>query len=325
MKAYRLHRYGSVDHLQLTDVEQPTPAADEVLIKVKATAINDWDWGLVNGSPFYIRLFSGLLKPRIEIIGVDISGEVVAVGERVTTLQPGDPVYGDLSSCGFGGFAEWVCAPEAELTLKPDNLSHVQAAAIPHAAALAWQSLSQLAGLRAGQRLLVNGAGGGVGALAVQMARLMGVDQVVGVDSADKAETMQAAGYSRTIDYREHDFTRLNDRYDVILDTKTNRPPRAYLRALKQGGVYVTVGGQSRRLIQLLLAAPLLRRITGKRLRILGLQPNQGLNTITPWLESGELMPVIDGPYPWSELPDALRRFGAGRHQGKVVIAVDTQ
>jgi NADPH:quinone reductase-like Zn-dependent oxidoreductase len=165
MKAIVYTRYGSPDVLQLEEVEKPTPKENEVLIKIHASSINDWDWGLVKGKPFYIRLFCGLLKPKINIPGVDIAGKIEAVGKNVKKFQPGDEVYGDLSGCGFGGFAEYVCAPERELAQKPASLSFDEAAAVPHAAMLAVQGFRDVGNIQPGQTLLINGAGGGVGTL----------------------------------------------------------------------------------------------------------------------------------------------------------------
>ncbi len=297
MKAIVLSRYGRPEDLGLQDLPRPEPRADQVRIRVGAASVNDWDWALVRGKPFYIRLLCGLLRPRVRIPGVDVAGRVDAVGADVRGLSVGDEVYGDLSDSGFGAFAEYVCAPETALALKPRNLSFVEAAAIPHAGLLALQALRDLGRLRAGHRLLINGAGGGVGTLGVQIARATGVTVISGVDGAHKSELMRAAGFERTIDFRQADFTRLDESWDVVLDPKTDRPPSAYLRALKPGGHYVTVGGSTGRLLQLFLSAGLLRRLTGKSLRLLALQPNRDLNDLTALIESGKLRPFNDGPY----------------------------
>jgi NADPH:quinone reductase-like Zn-dependent oxidoreductase len=323
MKAAVYTQYGSPDVLQVQEVAKPVPTDDEVSIKVHATSINDWDWGLVTGTPFYMRILSGLRKPKYNIPGVDVAGTVEAVGRNVQQFQPGDEVYGDLSACGFGSLAEYVCAPENALTRKPVGMSFVDAAAIPHAAALALQGLRDVGQLQPGQKLLINGAGGGVGTLGVQIAKAMGVEEITGVDSADKLEMMRALGYTHTIDYRQADFTKNGQTYDLILDAKTNRSPFAYARALAPNGMYVTVGGATSRLIQALLLGPLVDRLHKKSIRIVALKPNKDLAYINELFEAGKLKVAIDGPYPLSEVAQALRHFGEGRHKGKVIIALE--
>ena len=214
MKAITLTRYGSPEDLQLQEVAQPVPEADEVLIRVKGTSVNDWDWSLAIGKPFYIRLFCGLFKPNVQIPGVDVAGEVVGIGEKVTQFQLGDRVYGDLSEQGFGGYAEYVCAPQSALTLMPAKMSYEEAAAIPHAALLALQGLRDLGKLKPGQKVLINGAGGGVGTLGVQIAKALGTEHVTGVDSAAKSDEMLSAGFDCTIDYQQEDFSSSEERYE---------------------------------------------------------------------------------------------------------------
>ncbi len=324
MKAIVLTRYGSPDNLQFAEVETPVPKDGEVLVRVEAASVNDWDWCLVRGKPFYIRLFCGLFKPKVRIPGVDIAGRVVAIGRGTGEFQIGDSVYGDLSECGFGGFAEYVCAPVTALALKPENMTWTEAASIPHAAMLALQGLRELGKLQPGQKLLINGAGGGVGTLGLQIARAIGVAEVTGVDSSSKAEMMRRIGFDQTIDYREDDFTDLGDCYDLILDPKTDRSVFRYLRALNPKGSYVTVGGLTGRLLQIFSLSSLVRRITGKQVRILALKPNQGLDYINELFEAGKLKPVIDGPFELADAVDALKRFGAGKHIGKVVVTVNS-
>lgn len=323
MKAAVYTQYGSPDVLQIQEVAKPVPTDDEVIIKIHATSINDWDWGLIRGTPVYIRLLSGLRKPNVNIPGVDVAGTIEAVGKNVQKFQPGDAVYGDLSECGFGGFAEYVCAPENALTRKPDAMSFVEAAAIPHAAALALQGLRDVGQLQPGQKLLINGAGGGVGTLGVQIAKAMGVDDITGVDSAQKSEMMRAMGYSQTIDYRQEDFTANGQTYDLILDAKTNRSPFAYARALAPNGMYATVGGTIPRLIQALVLGPLISRLYQKSIRIVALKPNKDMADINELFEAGKLKTVIDGPYPLHEIAKALRHFGEGHHKGKVIIDLE--
>ena len=263
MQAFSISRYGPTEVLQQVTLPVPAPGPQEVLIKVHCVAINDWDWGLMRGSPMYMRLMVGLFTPKIRVAGTDIAGVVDTVGDRVTQFQPGDAVYGDLSDCGFGGFAEYVSAKASSLVLKPPAMSFAEAAAMAHAGMLAEQGLFEIGELRAGQRLLINGAGGGVGTLALQMAKPLGVE-VAGVDHGDKLAMMQQIGFDHLVDYTVEDFTRSGLRYDLILDTRTTRSPFSYLRALNPGGQYVTVGGATSGLLGTFALGPLIRRVTGK-------------------------------------------------------------
>jgi len=321
MKAIVLTKYGSPDVLQLKEVTKPTPKDDEVLIKVHAASVNDWDWGLMRGKPFMIRLLCGLLKPKYKIPGVDIAGQVEAVGRNEKKFQPGDEVFGDISECGFGGFAEYVCARENALTLKPANMTFEEAAAIPHAAMLAVQGLRDKGQIQQGQKLLINGAGGGVGTFGVQIAKLYGVE-VTGVDSSGKLDMLRSNGFDHVIDYKQEDFTKNGQCYDLILDAKTNRSIFDYARSLSPNGTYVTVGGSMTRLFQALILGPWISIFSKKNIRILGLKPNKDLTYMNELFEAGKLKPVIDGPYKLSEVPKAIQYFGEGKHKGKVVITV---
>ncbi|MDJ0591244.1 MAG: NAD(P)-dependent alcohol dehydrogenase [Pleurocapsa sp. MO_226.B13] len=325
MKAIVLTKYGSPDDLKLQEVEKPTPQDDEVLIKVKATSINDWDWCIVRGKPFYIRLLCGFLKPEVQILGVDIAGEVVAVGKNVSQFKPGDRVYGDLSESGFGGFAEYVRAPITALSLMPKSISYIEAAAIPHAAMLALQGLRDLGKIQPGQKLLINGAGGGVGTLGVQIAKAIGVENITGVDRSNKLEMMRSLGFERTIDYQQEDFTQKERDYDLILDPKTNRSIFRYLPVLKPNGAYVTVGGETPQLLQALFLSPLIRSFYKKNVSILALKPNQDLDYINELFEAGQIKPVIDGIYKLNHTAKAIQHFGEGKHQGKVIITVENE
>lgn len=322
MKALSLARYGSPDALRLEDVETPTPKDGEVLIRVRAASVNDWDWCLVRGSPFYMRLLCGFFVPRIRIPGTDIAGVVAAVGPKAVRFKPGDAVYGDLSESGFGGFAEYVCARESALALKPPGLSFAEAAALPHAANLAAQGLRDVGNLQPGQSLLINGAGGGVGTLALQIAKSLGASRVDGVDSGPKLERLRALGFDSVLDYAQTDFTRSGERYDLILDPKTNRSPFAYLRALTPQGRYATVGGATTRLLQAFLLGPIIARFTSKRIRILALKPNKDLAYISQLCEAGQLRPAIDSVHPLRDAAKAIARFGSGAHLGKVVVEI---
>jgi len=322
MKAIVCTKYGPPEVLQLKEVAIPTPKDDEVLIKVHAASVNDWDWSLIRGKPFMIRLLCGLLKPKYKIPGVDIAGQVEAVGRNIKKFKSGDEVFGDLSECGFGGFAEYVCARENALALMPASMTFEEAAAIPHAAMLAVQGLSDIGQIQQGQKLLINGAGGGVGTFAVQIAKLYGVE-VTGVDSSIKLDMLRSLGFDHVIDYKQEDFTKNGQCYDLILDTKTNRSVFDYAGSLSPNGTYVTVGGFMTRLFQAFVLGPWISIFIKKNIRILGLKPNKDLDYVNELFEAGKVRPVIDGPYKLSEVPDAILYFGEGKHQGKVVITVD--
>jgi NADPH:quinone reductase-like Zn-dependent oxidoreductase len=321
MKAYIFEKYGSPDVLQLKEVDKPVPRDDEVLIKVYAVSINDWDWGLLQGTPFVNRMSNGLLKPKkIKIIGSDIAGRIEAVGKNVKQFHQGDEVFGDL--CGkWGGFAEYVCARENSLALKPSGMTFEEAAAIPQAAMLAVQGLRDKGKIRSGQKLLINGAGGGVGTFAVQIAKLYDVE-VTGVDSTGKIEMLRSMGFDHIIDYTNEDFTKNTQSYDLILDVKTNRSAFDYLRALRPNGVYITVGGPGIGIFQVLFLWPLISMMSKKKIRLVFLKPNKDLGYMIELFNTGKVKPVIDGPYTLEEVPKAFSIFSKGDHRGKVVITM---
>jgi len=267
------------------------------------------------------RMFNGLYKPRVHILGGDIAGRVEAVGGAVKAFQPGDEVYGDLCMSGFGAFAEYACAPERCLAHKPARMTFEQAAAIPQAGMLAVQGLIDVGRIRSGQKLLVNGAGGGVGTFALQIAKLYDVEVTV-VDKPGKLDMLRAMGADHVVDYLAEDFTRSGKCYDLILDVKTNRSPIAYARALNLYGTYATVGGSIPRLLQALVLGPVLARLYHKHVRIVVLKPNKDLAYMNGLFEAGKLQPVIDGPYKLADLPEAFRLFGTGDHKGKIVVTM---
>jgi NADPH:quinone reductase-like Zn-dependent oxidoreductase len=324
MRAAIYTKYGSPRNLTLMDVRKPTPGDDEVLVKVSAVSINDWDWQLLMGIPFANRLSNGIARPKKHrILGCDVAGTVEATGKNASRFMPGDPVYGDLCMSGFGGFAEYVSAPERSLSLKPKGMTFEQAASIPQAAMLALQGLGVKGPLQPGQRLLINGAGGGVGTFGVQMAKMKGVE-VTGVDHTTKLDMMRSVGFDHVIDYLKENFTKNGKQYDCILDTKTNRPLRSYLSALRPHGVYATVGGETVRLMQVLLAERLLSKLSDKTIRLVILKPNKDLAHLNDLFNSGKIRPVIDKTFQLEELPDAMLYFGQAKHRGKVVIRVDS-
>ena len=322
MKAVLCYKYGSPDVLQIKDIPKPVPTGKEVLVKVKATTINDWDWSLVRGKPYVYRLIFGLFKPKKPIFGVELAGVVEACGPAVSRFKPGDRVYGDVSLVGWGGWAEFASVPEQALLAIPQPMSFEEAASLPHAAALAYQGLVTEGGLSEGQKILINGGGGGVGTLGVQMAKTVNI-HVTGVDSQEKFPMMRELGFDELIDYKKTDFTKTGEQYDLILDTKSTRPPRSYLKALKPDGKYVTVGGGVFRMLQLAVWKGLFSSRSQKQLKILALKPNEGLEKVAEWFLAGQVRTVIDGPYPLEQIPELLEYFGNGRHKGKIVISLN--
>lgn len=322
MKAIVYTRYGSPDDLELKEIDKPVPKDDEVLIKVHAVSINDWDWQLLNGSPFINRLINGLFKPKRSILGSDIAGQIETVGKNVKQFKPGDEVYGDLSG-DWGGFAEYVCARESFVALKPAEATFAEAAAIPQAGLLALQGLRDAGRIQPGQKLLINGAGGGVGTFAIQLARLYGVYEVTGVDNAGKLELLRSMGFNQVIDYTKEDFTQKGQRFDLILDTKTNRSIFKYIRSLNPNGVYATVGGSIFRILLIFLAGPLISLLSKRHLRVVPLKQNRDLAYMNELCNAGKIKPVIEGTYKLNDLPQAMRHFGEGKHKGKLVIIMD--
>ena len=319
MKALIYTKYGGPEVLQVKEIERPYPKDDEVLVKVHAVSINDWDWGLLTGD-FINRLLNGLRKPKRKILGSDIAGCVEAIGKNVTRFKTGDEVYGDLSG-QWGGFAEYACAKESALALKPASMSFEEAAAIPQAAMLAVQGLIDKGKIQAGLKLLINGAGGGVGTYGLQIAKLYGVE-VTGVDSTGKLDMLRSVGFDHVIDYTKEDFTKNGQRYDLILDVKTNRSMFDYTRALNRHGVYVTVGGSLGRLLQCLLLGPWISMTRKKYFRIVALKPNKDLAYMNELFEAGKIKSVIDGPFRLDQAADAFRIFAKGDHKGKIVITL---
>ena len=322
MKAIVYTKYGPPEVLQLKEVEKPTPKDNEVLIKVHAASINDWDWGLLRGKPFGNRVSFGLLKPKTKILGVDIAGEVEAVGRIVKKFQPGDEVFGDISGCGWGGFAEYVCALENALSLKSASITFEEAAAVPQAAVLALQGLRYKRQIQPGQKVLINGAGGGAGTFAIQIAKSFGAE-VTGVDNTSKLDIMRSIGADQVIDYTKEDFTKNGQRYDFILDFAAHHSVFDYKRALSPKGIYVVVGGSSARIFQVVLLGPWISITEGKKMGLLIHKPNKDLAFMKELFEAGKVKPVIDRRYPMSETAEALRYFGEGHAKGKLVITLE--
>jgi NADPH:quinone reductase-like Zn-dependent oxidoreductase len=329
MKAIVYTKYGSPDFLELRVVDKPVPKDNEVLIKVFAASINDWDLGNIIGRPFINRFFTGLFKPKKNIPGSDISGRIEAIGKNVNLFQAGDEVYGDLSGI-WGGFAEYACAHEKAIAFKPPKMTFEEAAAIPQAAMLALQSLHDIGQINQGiiertdrQKILINGAGGGVGTFGIQIAKLNADIEVTGVDSTDKLNMLRSIGFDHVIDYTREDFTKNRKCYDLILDVKTNRSIFDYLRALNPNGIYVTVGGSMSRLLQIFLLRPVISMFSNKKINIVALKPNRDLVYINELFEAGKIKPILDKPFNLSDVPEAMKYFSKGVHKGKIVITIE--
>jgi NADPH:quinone reductase-like Zn-dependent oxidoreductase len=322
MKAIIYTHYGSPDNLRMTDVPKPTPKDDQVLVKVHAAAVNCGDDRALRGEPFIARVFAfGLFKPKNPILGSDIAGVIEAVGRNVTAFKVGDEVYGDLSNDGLGGFAEYVAAPARLLARKPAHLTFEEAATTPMAGVTALQALRDKGRLRAGEKVLIYGASGGVGTFAVQIAKALGGD-VTTVTSTGKMGMMRELGADHVVDYTREDFATQGAQYDVILGVNGYRPIADYARALRPGGRYVMVGGSDAQIFEALLRGSLMSR-GGKTLGSLVAKPNaDDLRFLAGLIDAGKVKPIIERCYPLSETADAMRHLGAGHARGKVVIGV---
>ena len=321
MKAIVYTKYGPPDVLRLEEIQKPTPSDDEVLIKVHAASANAYDWHLLRADPFLVRLMGGgLLKPKNTILGADIVGQVEAVGRNVKQFQPGDEVFGES---GFGAFAEYVCASENALALKPANISFEEAAAVPMAAVTALQGLRDKGQIQPGQKVLINGASGGVGTFAVQIAKSFGAE-VTAVCSTRNLDMVRSIGADQVIDYTQEDFTKSGQRYDLILAANGYHSISDYKRALSPEGIYVCTGGSMAQIFQSMLLGPWMSMTGSKKMGNSATRPNQkDLVFMKELLEAGKVVPVIDRRYPLSEVAEALRYLEEGHAQGKVVITVE--
>ena len=324
MKAIVYHTYGSPDIMKLEEVEKPAPKDDEVLVKVCAASVNAADWHLLRAKPFLVRLMAGgLFKPKYSILGADIAGRVEAVGSNVTQFQPGDEVFGDIAGCGLGGFAEYVCARENALMLKPASLTFEEAAAVPLAALAALQGLRDKGHIQAGQKVLIQGASGGVGMFAVQIAKAFGAE-VTAVCSTRNVDMVRLLGADHVIDYTQEDFTKNGQRYDLILAANGYHPIWAYKRVLLPGGIYVMSGGSTAQMFQAMLLGHLISMIGTKKMGGVSSKPDKNdLATIKELLETGKVVPVIDRRFLLSEVPEAIWYVEEGHAKAKVVINVE--
>ncbi|MDH5302300.1 MAG: NAD(P)-dependent alcohol dehydrogenase [Gammaproteobacteria bacterium] len=326
MKAFTYSQYGSAEVLKLSQIPKPTPKDNEVLVKVEAVSVNAADWRMMKADPFLVRLGAGLFKPKKDSIpGADISGRVEAVGKNVRQFKPGDEVFGETSGNGFGGFAEYKCAKETELVLKPANLTFEQAAAVPMAGLTALHTVRDVGNVQAGQKVLINGASGGVGTFAVQLAKYYAAE-VTAVCSTSKLEQARALGADHVIDYTKEDFTRNGNCYDIVFGLNGFRSIFDYRRILCPNGRYVMTGGNSAQLFQALLLGPLLS-IVGKRKvsAVFSKSNQQNLQFLGEMLASGKLKVVIDKRFQFDEVPEAIRYVQQGHAKGKVVITVGTR
>lgn len=324
MKASVLTNYGSPNFFELKEVNKPTPRDNEVLIKVYASSINSWDWEILMGKPFINRLMVGLRKPtKISIVGCDIAGRIEAVGKNVKQFKPGDEVIGDLSRCGWGGFAEYVCVPANKkiLALKPASMTCEQAAAVPQAGVLALQGLRQ-GKIEQAQKVLINGASGGVGSLAVPMAKSHGAE-VTGVCRTSKMDFVHSLGADHVIDYTCEDFTRNRQQYDLILDVQGHHSVSDYKHALTHNGRYVMVGGASGLIFQVMFLGPLISVTSSKKMGLLLHKPDANdLEILKELVEEGKVTPIIDKCYSLNDVAEAFKYYGEGHVKGKVVILV---
>jgi NADPH:quinone reductase-like Zn-dependent oxidoreductase len=321
MEAVVYTRYGPPEVLRLTDVETPVPRDGEVLVKVHAVSLNASDWEALRGKPLYSRIM-GPFRPRHHILGSDIAGRVEAAGRHATLFRPGEDVFADILS-SMGGFAEYVCVPETALAPMPAGVAYEEAAALPQAGAIALQGIQDKGQVQPGHKVLINGAGGGSGMYAIQLAKLNGAE-VTGVDNSEKLEFMRSLGADHVIDYARDDFTSNGRTYDLILDLAAHRPAFACKGSLMPGGRYLYVGGSVATLLQVLLIGPLAGRAEGKKIRLLAVR--QGAQHLAPIVElrqAGKLATVIDRRYRLSEVPEALRYLGEGHAKGKVVVIVE--
>lgn len=322
MKAITLYKYGGPEALQFEDIEKPIPADDEVLVEVKAASLNIADWHMMTGSPYLVRLMGGgFRRPKERGVGKDIAGVVEAVGSGISGFEPGDEVMGEIN----GSFAEYAVAKERWLVQKPTNLSFEQAAGIPLASLTALQGLRDHGKLQAGQKVLVNGASGSVGTCAVQIAKAMGAE-VTAVCSTRNVDTARSIGADHVIDYTKQDFTKLDERYDVMIDIVGNRSPRECRDVLVANGTYVIIGGPKGRVL-----GPLPRMLRSM-LTFMGRSQNMAwfvanvnqpdLEHLKGLAENGDLVSVVDRTYSLDQVPDAFRYLGEGHARGKLIVTI---
>jgi len=321
MKASCYYRYGGPEQLMFAEVSKPELKPDHVLVRVKAASINSWDYDMLQGNSFIIRILSGWLKPKYPILGCDVAGVVEAVGSDCRDWTPGDEVFGDIASAGFGSFAEYVAVPEKLLARKPRSISFLEAAALPQAGLLAIQGLRFHGEVQAGQRVLINGAGGGVGPIALTYAKSKGA-HVTGVDRKEKFELLRSLGADELIDYTTTDYTRTGKQYDKILDVIALRSASDYRSALTPDGVFAMIGGSmGGLLLRMMIVEPLLSKFRKKKMGIMGYHVSRkGLEELAQLYSDKSINVAIDRVYPLSQVRDAFDYFKSGTFKGKIVI-----
>jgi len=336
MKAIVQSKYGSADDLELKDIDRPVVKDDEVLVRVRAASVHPDVWHVLKGRPYVLRIMgSGLRKPKSVVPGTDVAGQVESVGGNVTRFQAGDEVFGE-SIRGYqwrngGAYAEYVSVPEEVLALKPANLTYEQAAAVPTAGLIALQGIRHQGDVQPGQKVLVNGAGGGVGIFAVQLAKSYGAE-VTGVDSTSKLEILRSIGADHVVDYTKQDFTQGDEHYDVILDIPGNHSFSSIKRALNPDGTYVLIGhdhfgaaghsvlGSLPRFLKMVVMSPFVRQLPKTNFSMP--DKKDSMVILKELLETGELRPIVDRTFPLSEVPDAIRHMEAGHSRGKIIVTV---
>lgn len=321
MKAMTYTQYGSPDVLYMADFDKPTPNDDQVLIKVRGASINFADTAFLSGKLWFVRLgYSGILKPKIHVLGADVSGIVEAVGSNVTHVKVGDEVYGELG--GFGSFAEYAVAPAKEIALKPENLTFEQAATVPQSGVVALQGLRDHGKIKKGDKVLINGASGTIGSFGIQLAKVFGAE-VTAVCSADKADYVRSLGADHVIDYKKQDVVNGTQKYDIILDIAIRRPITDYKRILTDTGVCAVAGGTIPRILQSMIISSFVSKKGGKTLKAFEVKQNtEDLNFMRDLIEAGKIEPMIDGCFPLDKLGDAFRLHLDSRRKGKVAISI---
>ena len=319
MKSFEYENYGHPDVLRLKEIPVPVPQNNEVLVRIRYVSLNASDYELLTGKPLFTRIY-GLRKPRIRILGSDIAGTVEKTGSNVEKFKAGDNVFGDIFEY-FGGFAEYVSVPEKVLTKMPEGFSFKDAAALPQAGAIALQGIRDRGQAREGKNVLINGAGGGAGSYAVQIAKYLKAE-VTGVDRAEKLDFILSLGADKAIDYRKEDFTRSGEKFDLILDLAAFHSVKDYSRVLKPEGIYLMVGGSMSMIFQLLFLSPFISLSGRKKMGLLALKTNKDIDFLIEIVMERKILTLIDKEYSFKEIPDALEYLGAGKAMGKVVVNI---
>ena len=320
MKAMSWRDYNALDQIKIIDIDIPVPKLNEVLLRTYASSINSWDLEVIR-AVYWINRLEHRFTSKYKILGADVAGEVVDVGSAVTKLKVGDHVYGDLSRCHWGGFAEYVTADQNALFPKPTNLTFEQAAAVPQAGLLAYQGLRDKGQIQSGESVLINGASGGTGTFAVQLAKLWGA-KVTAVCSGPKIDLVKSLGADQVIDYKQQDFTQSGQQYDFILDVQGHHSIDDYKQSLKENGRYVMVGGEEALVYRVLWQSIKARLFGGLQMGLLLHKANQGIEALTQLLEEEKVAPIIDKCYPLNELQTAMRYYADGNARGKVVVTM---